>query len=84
MSINPMKRAAIAIDQRPCTCSDFQLGLNAAGWWVLRGTTRRTAGMFRSREAAIKFARDESPNGFFTIIYQPDGLEFEELIPRAA
>lgn len=42
------------------------------------------AGMFRTREAAIKFARDESPNGFFTIIYQPDGLEFDEMIPRAA
>lgn len=84
MSVNPMNRAATAIDERPWACSDYRLGLNAAGWWVLRGATRRTAGMFRTREAAIKFARDESPNGFFTIIYQPDGLEFDEMIPRAA
>jgi hypothetical protein len=38
----------------------------------------RRAGLFRTREAAIKFARDESPNGNFTILHQPAGLELEE------
>lgn len=58
----------------PC----FLLGRNAAGAWVIRETTGRRAGLFRSREAAFKFACDESLSGIFTILYQPDGLELEE------
>jgi hypothetical protein len=34
--------------------------------------------MFRTREAAIKYAREESPNGTFTILHQPGGLEFDD------
>ena len=56
----------------------FLLGLNPAGAWVLRETTGRRAGLFRTREAAIRYARDESPNGNFTILYQPDGLELQQ------
>jgi hypothetical protein len=56
----------------------FLLGLNAAGAWVLRETTGRRAGLFRTREAAIKFARDESPNGNFTILHWPEGLELDQ------
>ncbi len=56
----------------------FLLGRNAAGWWVVRETTSRRAGLFRTREAAIKYARDESPEGNFTILHRPEGLELED------
>jgi hypothetical protein len=56
----------------------FLLGLNSAGAWVLRETTGRRAGLFRTREAAIKFAHDESPNGNFTILHRPEGLELDQ------
>jgi hypothetical protein len=56
----------------------FLLGLNSTGAWVIREATGRRAGLFRSREAAIRFARDESRDGNFTIVYEPDGLELEE------
>jgi hypothetical protein len=56
----------------------FLLGQNLAGAWVIRETTGRRAGLFRTREAAIKYARDESPSGHFTILHQPEGLELEE------
>ena len=57
----------------PC----FLLGPNAAGLWVIRETTGRKAGLFQTREAAIRYARDESADGNFTIFYRPEGLEFE-------
>jgi hypothetical protein len=56
----------------------FLLGLNFEGVWVVRDTAGRRAGLFRTREAAIKFARDESPEGKFMILRQPDDLELEE------
>lgn len=56
----------------------FLLGLNLAGYWVIRETTGRRAGLFRTRDDAIKYARDESTGGNFTILYQPDGLELEQ------
>ena len=59
----------------------FLLGLDAAGHWVIRETSGRRAGLFRSREAAIKYARHESGDGNFTIIDWIGGLELEE--PRA-
>ncbi len=55
----------------------FLLGLNSAGRWVIRETSGRRAGFFRRRQAAIKYARDESPDGNFTIVDQLEGLEFE-------
>jgi len=54
------------------------LGLNSEGVWVIRETAGRRAGLFRTRAAAIKFARAESPDGNFTILHQPEGLELEE------
>jgi hypothetical protein len=60
------------------TAPYFLLGLNSAGSWVIRETTGRRAGLFRTREAAIKYARDESPRGNFTILHQPEGLELVE------
>ena len=60
------------------TAPYFLLGLNSIGAWVIREVTGRRAGLFRSREAAIKYARDESTDGNFTIVLQPQGLELEE------
>ena len=52
---------------------------------MIRETTGRRAGLFRTREAAIKYARDESADGNFTIVDQLEGLEFEQRhIKRAA
>jgi hypothetical protein len=59
----------------PALC--FLIGLDAAGHWVIREITGRRAGLFRTREAAIKYARDESTNGNVTIVHQPQGLELE-------
>jgi hypothetical protein len=56
----------------------FLLGVDSAGSWVIRDTTGRKAGLFRTRDAAIKYARDESPGGNFTILHQPEGLELGE------
>lgn len=58
----------------PC----FLLGRNSHGAWVLRDTTGRRAGLFRSRDAAIKYACDESSNGDFAILHVAVGLELEE------
>jgi hypothetical protein len=67
------------------TAPYFLLGMNAAGAWVIRETTGRRAGLFRTREAAIKYARDESPEGNFTILHRPEGLELESpKLSRAA
>jgi hypothetical protein len=59
------------------TAPYFLLGLNSRGVWVIRETTGRCAGLFRTREAAIKYAREESFNGNFTILHQPEGLELD-------
>ena len=59
------------------TAPYFLLGLNSRGAWVIRETTGRRAGLFRTREAAIKYAREESLNGNFTILHQPEGLELD-------
>ncbi len=59
------------------TAPYFLLGRNAAGAWVIRETTGRRAGLFRTRDAAIKYARDESVDGNFTILHRPEGLEFD-------
>jgi hypothetical protein len=67
------------------TSAYFLLGINSRGTWVIRETTGRRAGLFRTREAAIKYARDESPDGIFTILHQPEGLELNDAPrPRAA
>jgi hypothetical protein len=78
MSLN--LRAGIDFPSQLPTASApyFLLGRNAAGSWVIRETTGRRAGLFRSREAAIKYARDETADGNFTILDQPDGLDLEQ------
>jgi hypothetical protein len=54
------------------------LGVNSAGLWVVRETTGTRAGIFRTQQAAIKYVRDESTDGNFTIVYLPEGLELEQ------
>jgi hypothetical protein len=60
----------------------FLLGINSVGLSVVRETTGRKAGLFQTREGAIRYARDESADGSFTIFYYPKGLEFETSHPR--
>jgi hypothetical protein len=55
----------------------FLLGQNARGSWVIRENTGKKAGVFASREAALRFARLESPDEHFAVIHVNDGLEFD-------
>jgi hypothetical protein len=57
-----------------CDCASpvFHLSATGSGCWEIREQNGTKAGVFRTRQAAIKFARDESPNGNFVII---DALE---------
>ena len=67
--------------KEPC----FLLGLSEDGLWLIRETTGRKGGLFRTLKAAIRYARDESPDGNFVIVYQPAGLAPEShLVRRAA
>jgi hypothetical protein len=54
----------------------FLLGQNTQGMWVIRESTGKKAGMFRSREAALRFARLESPDDF-AVIHVNDTMEFD-------
>jgi hypothetical protein len=62
----------------PC----FLFGRDRAGHWVIRETTGRRAGLFRTREAAIKYARAESGDGNFTIIDRIGGFELDAHLVR--
>jgi hypothetical protein len=57
--------------------SYFILGRNARGLWVIRENTGRSGGVFLSREAALRFARLESPNAHFAVVHVPDVVEFD-------
>jgi hypothetical protein len=57
--------------------SYFLLGQNARGLWVVRENTGKKAGLFVSREAALRFARLESSDEHFAIVHVNDGLEFD-------
>jgi hypothetical protein len=57
--------------------SYFLLGQNERGLWVIRENTGTKAGVFLSREAAMRFARLESPHEHFAVVHVPDGLEFD-------
>ena len=77
MSLNQRAGLGLAGQLPTATEPYFLLGLNSNGLWVIRETSGRRAGLFATRKAAIKFARDESPHGIFTIVQQPQGLELE-------
>jgi hypothetical protein len=57
--------------------SYFLLGQNARGQWVIRENTGKKAGVFTSREAALRFARLESTDGHFAVVHVNDELEFD-------
>jgi hypothetical protein len=57
--------------------SYFLLGQDARGMWVICENTGAKAGVFVSREAAMRFARLESPNEHFAVVHVPDGMEFD-------
>ena len=59
------------------TAACFLLGLSSTGAWVIRETTGQRAGLFASRQAALRFAREESLHGNFIIVLCPEGLELE-------
>ncbi len=46
----------------------FHLTIDPSGWWEIREHKGSKAGLFRTRQAAIKYAREESPHGQFIII----------------
>lgn len=55
----------------------FMLGQNARGLWVIRERTGGKAGLFVSREAALRFARQESPEEEYSVVHVNGGLEFD-------
>jgi hypothetical protein len=55
----------------------FLLGQNARGLWVIRERTGGKAGLFVSREAALRFARQESPEERYSVVDVNGGLEFD-------
>jgi hypothetical protein len=57
--------------------SYFLLGQNARGLWIIHDNAGAKSGVFASREAAMRFARLESPNGHFAVVHVPDGMEFD-------
>jgi hypothetical protein len=65
----------------------FLLGQNAAGQWIIRDTAGLNAGLFRSREAAIRYVRYECADRNVDIALMPDGTPLEFLpghLDRAA
>jgi hypothetical protein len=57
--------------------SYFLLGQNPQGLWIIRESTGQKAGVFRSREAALRFARLESPDEHFAVVHVNDAMEFD-------
>lgn len=55
----------------------FLLGQNAAGRWIIRDAAGLNAGVFRSREAAIRYVRYECADRNVDIAQMPDGTQLE-------
>ncbi len=51
-----------------CASPVFHLMAYPSGCWEIREEKGAKVGLFRTRAAAIKYARDESPHGNFVII----------------
>jgi hypothetical protein len=68
-SDSPLTRVAT-----PC----FVLGQNSQGLWVIRDSTGRKGGVFKSRQAALLFARLESPNENFAVIHLKEAVELDD------
>ena len=55
----------------------FLLGQDSRDMWIIRESTGKKAGMFLSREAALRFARLESTDEHFAVVHVNGGLEFD-------
>ena len=55
----------------------FLLGQNAQGLWVIRECAGAKAGLFLTREAALRFARLECFEDDYAVIQLSEGLEFD-------
>ncbi|MFA5958451.1 hypothetical protein [Hyphomicrobium sp.] len=53
----------------------FHLAINLSGRWEIHEHTGSRGGLFRTRQAAIKYARDENPSGDFVIIDELDEIK---------
>jgi hypothetical protein len=56
----------------------FVLGQNSRGLWVIRESTGRKGGVFKSRRAALLFARLESPDEKFTVVHVNETVELDD------
>jgi hypothetical protein len=56
----------------------FVLGQDSQGLWVIRESTGKKGGVFKSRQAALLFARMESPNGNFTVVHVNETVELDD------
>lgn len=61
-------RSVIRSQQNVPSAPIFHMTAHSSGWWEIREGNGSKAGLFRTRQAAIKFARDESPGGRFVIV----------------
>jgi hypothetical protein len=77
MSLNLVAGVDFPSQLPTATSPFFLLGLNSSGRWAICETTGRKAGLFRTREAAIRYAPGESLDGNFTIVHQAETLELE-------
>jgi hypothetical protein len=55
----------------------FVLGQNSQGLWVIRESTGKKGGVFKSRQAALLFARLESPNETFAVVHVNETMELD-------
>jgi hypothetical protein len=77
MALNLVAGVDLPSQLPTATAPYFLLGLNSSGAWVIRETTGRQGGLFTSPGAAIRYASEETPDGNFTILHCPNGLELE-------
>jgi hypothetical protein len=76
MSLNPVAGVDFPSRLPTATAPYFLLGLNFSGAWVIRESTGRRAGLFASVKPPCAI-RAETPDGNFTILHCPEGLELE-------
>jgi hypothetical protein len=62
----------------------FFVGRNSRGQWVAQDADHRRGGLFVSRAAALKFAKDEDSHGQPAIVLVSDVLELDMQAPTLA
>ena len=58
-----------------CQPASFVIGRTPAGFWILRDASGSQSGTFRSREAAVRYARLASGDRHAAVTLVTDGLE---------